>query len=79
MKIREQFELQKLGDRKTGGRHQARQARVTVRPLFEKKGLPRLRSNRSLSRLYVARLAHYSEHRFYQIDLCVIFVGRDAM
>ena len=40
MKTREQFEFQQLGDRKTGGRHQARQTTDTVRPLLGKEAHP---------------------------------------
>ena len=45
---------------------------------FRETGSPRARSNRSLGRLHVARLAHSSEHRFHQIDLCASFDGADV-
>ena len=43
---------------------------------FRETGSHRVLFNRSLGRLYVARLAHSKEHRFDQIDLCQLRRGR---
>ena len=45
---------------------------------FKETCSPRVGSNRRLGRLYSARLAHSSKHRFHQIDMCASFDGGDV-